>query len=351
MIHASPDTMPSSRSTRMEHTMLRAITPALLLTLLCGCKGQVTINYLKPARVTIDPSVQVLAPVDRAGQHLSGKAMSEFIDQIGYSGRFQVVEPAASAAAFSRYPAIVGMPITPEIAGGICADTKADGIITLENVQPEPSWEDAVKEVEHIRTEEYTEGGETKVREIREEYELAVATLTLRYSSFWSTYDCNAKVLDAFEVVVVHQAVGEGDTPALARAAISDQNALHFAAAHDIAQRYARRIAPTGSSVSRVFYRSGSPGIRSGSQAAASGDWDKARERWAAAVEDSEGTDKGKALFNLAVAHEEQGMLTEALGFAERADALLNNGASARYVTQLKKRVQMEKKLGRQLGE
>ena len=351
MNHASPDTMPPPRSTRMDTTMHRAIVPALLIGLLIGCKGQVTINYVKPARVTVDPSVQVLAPVDRAGQHLSGEAMSELIAQLGYSGRFQVVEPAAAAAAFARYPAIVGMPLSPEIAGGICEDTKADGIITLENVQPEPSWEDSIKEVENIRTEEYTEGGESKVREIREEYELAVATLSLRYSSFWSTYDCNAKVLDAFEVVVVHEAVGEGDTPAQARAAISDQNALHFAAAHDIAQRYARRIAPTGSSVSRVFFKSGSPGIRAGSQAAAAGDWDKARERWAAAVEDSEGTDKGKALFDLAVAHEEQGMLTEALGYAERADALLNNGTSARYVKQLKKRVQMEKKLGRQLGE
>ncbi len=331
--------------------MHRAIAPAFLLGLLCACKGQVTINYLKPARVTIDPDVHVLAPIDRAGQHLSGEAMSELIEQLGYSGRYQVVEPAAAAAAFARYPAIVGMPLTPEIAQGVCADTQADGILTLENVQPEPSWEDSVKEVEHIRTEEYTEGGETKVREIREEYELAVATLTLRYSSFWSTYDCNAKILDAFEVVVTHQAVGEADTPAQARAAISDQNALHFAAAHDIAQRYARRIAPTGTSVSRVFYRSGSPGIRSGAQAAAAGDWDKAREYWAMAAEDSEGADRGKALFDLAVAYEEQGQLGEALEAAKRADALLNNGNTARYVKQLSKRIEMEKKLGRQLGE
>ena len=331
--------------------MHRATAPALLLALLIGCKGHVTINYLKPAKVTIDPTVQVLAPIDRAGQHLSGEAMKELIDQLGYSGRYQVVEPAAAAAAFAKHPAIVGMPLTQEIALGVCADTTADGILTIESVQPDPTWSDTTKEVEHIRTEEYTEDGETKVREIREEYKLAVATLTLTYSAFMSTYDCNAKVLDAFEIVVVHEAVGEGDTPALARAAIADQNALHFAAARDIAQRYARRIAPTGSSVNRVFYKGGTSGIRSGSQAASRGDWDKAREYWALAAEGAEGKSKGKALFDLAVAHEEQGQLSEALDYAGRADALLNNKASARYVKQLKKRVEMEKKLGRQLGE
>lgn len=331
--------------------MIRARTLCLSAMLLAGCKGHVTINYLKPARVTIDPSVQVLAPIDRAGQHLSGEALSELIGQLGYSERFQVIEPVAAAASFAKHPAIVGMPLTQDIARGICTDTGSDGVLALESMQPDPSWTDATKYVEHIRTEEYTEGGETKVREVREEYEVTVATLTLRYSAFWSTYDCNAKVLDAFEVVVQHEAVGEGETPALARAAIVDQNALHFTAAHDIARRYAHRISPTGTSVERVFYKNGSPGLRSGSQAAADGDWAKARERWAAAVEDSQGKDKGKALFDLAVAHEEQGLLDQALEYAQRADHLLDNSASARYVKQLNKRVEMERKLGRQLGE
>ncbi len=331
--------------------MIRSRLLCLTALLLAGCKGHVTINYLKPARVTIVPSVRILAPIDRAGQHLSGEAMSELITQLGYSGRFQIIEPVAAAASFAKHPAIVGMPLTQEVARGVCADTGADGIVALESIQPEPSWSDATKYVDHIRTEEYTEGGETKVREIREEYELAVATLSLRYSSFWSTYDCNAKVLDAYEVVVQHEAVGEGETPALARAAIADQNALHFAAAHDIAQRYARRISPTGTSVDRVFYRGGSPGLRSGTKAAAAGDWDKARERWQAAVDDSEGKAKGKALFDLAVAHEEQGLLDEALELAQRADHLLDSSTSARYVKQLNKRLELEKKLGRQLGE
>jgi hypothetical protein len=329
--------------------MQRAIALALLM--LCACKGHVTINYMKPARVTIDPDVRVLAPVDRAGQHLSGEALSELIGQLGYSERFQLIEPAAAAVAFARYPAIVGMPLKQDTARGICSDTGAQGVIALESVNPEPSWSDSTKHVEHIRTEEYTEDGEIKVREVREEYVLAVATLTLRYSAFWSTYDCNAKVLDAFEVVVEHQAVGEGDTPALARAAISDQNGLHFSAIHDIAQRYARRISPTGSSVDRMFYRGGSAGIRSGSQAAAAGEWDQAREYWALAAESTEGAARGKALFDLAVAAEERGELTQALDYAKQADAILDNSASSKYIMQLKRRIEQERKLGRQMGD
>jgi tetratricopeptide (TPR) repeat protein len=344
------DTMAPKRAHR-KGFMTRATTLILAATLIAGCKGRVTINYLKPARVTIDPDVVVLAPIDRAGQHLSGEALTDIIDLLGYSGRFQLIEPTAAAASFAKHPTIAGMPITPEVARGICSDLEADGVLALESIQPSPSWSDAVKEVERIRTEEYTEDGETKVREIREEYELAVATLTLHYTSFWSTYDCNAKVLDAFEIAVVHEAYGEGETPAQARAAISDQNALHFAAAHDIAQRYARRISPTGSSVDRVFYKGGSPGIRAGSKAAAAGDWDRARARWATAPEDDEGKAKGKALFDLAVAHEEQGLLEEALDFAQRADHLLDNGATAKYIKQLKRRIEQEKKLGRQMAD
>jgi len=331
--------------------MNRSSFLCLSAAFLVGCKGQVTINYLKPARVTIDPAVQVLAPIDRAGQHLSGEALTELVSQLGYSGRYQIIEPVAAAASFAKHPAIAGMPLSPEVAGGVCVDTGSEGVVSLESIEPSPSWNDVTKYVEHIRTEEYTEGGETKVREIREEYEVIVATLTLRYSSFWTTYDCNGKVLDAYEVVVQHEVVGEGDTPALARAAIADQNALHFTAAHDVAQRYARRISPTGSSVDRVFYKGGSAGVRSGSHAAASGDWDKAREYWTMAIDDSEGKAKGKALFDLAVAHEEQGLLTEALDFGKRADQLLDNSVSARYVKQLKKRIEMETKLGRQLAD
>ncbi len=330
--------------------MNRAI-PLCLTVLLAGYKGHVTLNYMKPARVTIDPSVVTLAPLDRAGEHLSADALAELVDQLGYSGRFQVIEPAAAAASFAKNPAIAGMPLTQDIARGVCTDTSADGLVALENIEPQPTWSDTTKYVENIRTEEYTEDGETRVREVREEYELAVATLTLSYQTFWSTYDCNAKVLDAFEIVVVHEAVGEGDTPAQARAAISDQNALHFAAAHDTARRYARRIAPTGSTVDRVFYKGGSPGIRSGSQAAANGNWERARERWAAAVEDSEGKAKGKALFDLAVAHEQAGQLNEALDYAQRADRLLDNGTTAKYIKQLVRRIEQEKKLGRQLGD
>ena len=50
--------------------MNRAI-PLCLTVLLAGCKGHATFNFMKPARVTIDPSVVTLAPLDRAGEHLT----------------------------------------------------------------------------------------------------------------------------------------------------------------------------------------------------------------------------------------------------------------------------------------
>ncbi len=331
--------------------MTRAAALVLSFALLGACRGHVTLDFVKPANVTINPQVQVLAPIDRAGAHLSGEALAEVVHQLQDTDRFQLVEPAAAAVAFAQQPGLAGMPVHPDTAKGVCALTGAQGLLVLETMQPDPSWSDSSKHVEHIRTEGYTEDGEDKVREIREEYDLSVATLTLEYTAFWSTYDCNAKVLDAFEFLVVHKAVGEGDTPAQARAAISDQNALHYTAARDIARRYARRISPSGATVQRSYYRSGSGAIRSGAKAVASGDWERAQKHLTLAVEEAEGKTKGKALYDLALAAEAQGDLPAALGYAERADTLLANNATARYVRQLQKRAQQEKKLGHQMGE
>ncbi len=330
--------------------MKRALALSLSLTALGACRGHVALDFVKTARVTRPAKVQVLAPIDRAAAHLSSEALGELVNQLGATERYQLVEPAAAAKSFASHPGIAGMPVQPEVARGVCEDTGAQGLVVIEKTLPEPSWSEQNKHVERIRTEEYTEGGEDKVREIREEYEVLVATLTLQYTAFWTTYDCNAKVLDAFEFVVQHEAVGEGDTPAQARAAITDQNALHFAAANEVAQRYARRISPHGASVTRSYYKGGSPEIRAGAKAVANGNWERADKQWTLAVESAEGTAKGKALFDLALAKEAQGDLPSALQYAERADTLLDNGASAKYVRQLQKRIELEKKLGKQTG-
>jgi hypothetical protein len=157
-------------------------------------------------------------------------------------------------------------------------------------------------------------------------------------------------VLDSQEFVSEQVAVGEGETAALARAAITDQNALHFAAAHELAERYARRIAPVPSEVLRAYYKGGSPGIRAGADAVQAQDWEGASKAWGQAARAAEGRERGKALWNLAVAAEQRGELSLALDYASRADTLLRSRQSARYVADLTRRIAAEKKLGRQLG-
>ncbi len=330
--------------------MYRATASLGLLTALVGCKGRVSIEYLKPARVTIAPQVQILAPVDRAAANLSAESLHGLVQQLASSPRFQLVDPEQARVAYSRQSSLVGAPLSQGAAEGICEFTGAQGIVTVEAVRAEPSWSDSSKQVENIRTEEYTEDGETRVREVREEYQLAVATLTLDYHSLWTTYDCLGRILDAHELASVQVAVGEGATPALARAAISDQGGLHFAAAEDVAQRYARRISPSHTQVNRSYYRGGSSSIRAGVQGLAAGDWERAREHWTLAADESQGKTRGKALYNLAVAAEALGELSTALERAEAADQLLDSGASAQYVADLQQRIAREKKLERQLG-
>ncbi|MFH1467480.1 MAG: DUF6340 family protein [Pseudomonadota bacterium] len=320
----------------------------IALALAVGCRGHVTINFLQPARVTINPEIQVLAPLDRAREGLSGQSLDTLVEILAASERYRVIEPPAADRAFAAHPAMVGLPVGREVARGVCDDTGAQGLVVLESWHAEPSWSEVQKDVEHTFTEEYTEGGEVKTREVKEQYTVFVATLHLNTPAFFSTYDCNGRILDSFEAISHQEVSAEGPTPAEARAAIRDQNALHFAAAREVAERYAHRIAPLPSSVERAFYKGGA--LREGALSAAAGDWEKASERWQAAAKATEGKARGKALWDLAVAAEAAGDLSTALDFAERADTLLRSGASARYLAALKKRAKQQQRVDRQLG-
>jgi hypothetical protein len=324
-------------------------TLLLSALLLAGCRGHVTLHFLQPARVTIQPEIEVLAPVDRAREGLSAQSMEALVDLLAASERYRVIEPPAAEMAFAAHPSLVGAPVAAETAQGVCEATGAQGLVVLESWGAEPSWTEAQKDVEHIRTEEYTEGGETKKREVKERYTVFVATLHLHAAAFWSTYDCHGRILDSFEVISEQETSAEGPTPGEARAAIHDQNALHFAAAEEVAERYAHRVAPLPTSVVRPFYQSGA--LRDGAEAAAAGDWQLASARWQQAAEATEGKARGKALYDLAVAAEAAGDLPAALDFARRADALLRSGASTRYVAALQKRAKQQQRVEKQLGQ
>lgn len=133
------------------------------------------------------------------------------------------------------------------------------------------------------------------------------------------------------------------------RRAMPQSGAQVGRAASQVGADYAARIAPSWQWVQRRYYGGGDPRLKDAKRYVKAGDWEGAMRIWQGLLDSPDSKVRGRAAFNMALAHEAKSEFSEALDMARRAAVALNNGKSRDYVFTLEQRERDEARLARQM--
>ena len=162
----------------------------------------------------------------------------------------------------------------------------------------------------------------------------------------WRVYDAeNGAILDSERMYAGGNGVNVGST-ALDMVL---NNELASDIADGTALAYAARISPTWRAESRRLLGT-NRGLRAGIRAAKAGDWSGATAHWEHVASTGNPRQRGKALFNLAVAAESQGDLDTAIALAADANGMLSRPAPRTLSVRLRTRAADEVRLQDQLA-
>ncbi len=122
-----------------------------------------------------------------------------------------------------------------------------------------------------------------------------------------------------------------------------------MSAFEEAAKHYCERISPHYATTDRVIFTKGNRFLKKGYEQAALGNWDKAASIWDKSLEGNDPKNLSKACFNLALASEMNGLLPEALEWAEESHRLFPDTINQVYISILKNRLEQQEKILKQM--
>ncbi|MEL6349527.1 MAG: DUF6340 family protein, partial [Myxococcota bacterium] len=158
--------------------------------------------------------------------------------------------------------------------------------------------------------------------------------------------DCDGEIVDVFTLRAADAWEAEGDRRGIARTNAGEPEDHISALMITAGERYLRHISPFEATITRAYYRK-----PDGSKALGARRLEPAEKALLASVKTSDGKNKGKALFNLALVYEQQGRLDDAVKTARRANKLLDNDLSRELLRKLRFRRAQEQVITEQLGD
>lgn len=144
---------------------------------------------------------------------------------------------------------------------------------------------------------------------------------------------------------------GRGINPMVAAAAIVGQKKAITSMSFDLGVAYGKQLLPYTHRVSRSYYVRGTNNFKIAKRRARAGNWDGAAELWFIEVSHSKRKIAGRAHYNMAIIHEINGNLTEAIEWAEKSYTDFNNKKALRYLRILQQRKSQHDLLQRQLSD
>lgn len=339
------------------------IALAATLAMSTGCATAVSIQVLQPAQIDVPSNLQALAVIDRSQAKGTGEkvlaaveglvtgeqlgvdqagrqsAISAAVTGLSASPRFKVSQPSISSAVSESD--LLMSELSPEAAKRICARFSCDGIVALELF-------DSDSEVQGRKVEEEYEDdkGNKRKRLVHE------AVMEVEVTAAWRLYDAKQGIiLDYFGDQSRQQSFTEkGGTFEEAASKLPNQESWVSSAGQSFGAGYATRIAPTYIWVSREYYSSWDDRLKKAKDHVAANDWAGASAIWQGMLNDPDTKNRGKALYNLAVAKEVEGDLEGALNYARQAIIQLNNGNTRNYQAILMQRIADRDRVRKQLA-
>jgi hypothetical protein len=321
------------------------------------------LQVLEPALVTSPPEIRRLAVVDRSraknvGQGILGvlegavtgeaigadnagrsRAMTALVTGLRNSPRFEAAESFLPKKELES--SLFDTELSWGTAKSICKSADCQGIVALEAFDSDTTT--------NVRTEVETSTDDTGKEVSRT---IFIADRQTRVTTAWRYYDVvNKGIIDdlrTWDTAYTWTQRHEVKDTAISMLPPQTDTVAHVGEMAGSA--YARRIAPTYVWVTRSYYGSGDPTLKVGRNHVKAMDWPGAMDIWTDLHKNSpEPKVRGKAAFNLALAHEVRGDLRNAASWATEAAVLLANGRSRSYRALLDRRLADQVRLEEQM--
>lgn len=336
--------------------------PLLVAILALGaCTPKVNLEVLRPADIPVPAHIRTLAVIDRAepanvgegilsviegaltgegimaDRHAAGEAVRGLYEQVGSSPRFKVVQPSIDKK--TAESDIFDKELSWKAAKRIAKDAGADAIVALEafdsdsNVATQREVVEETVDGKTVRRNEWTASRDTQVL------------------SAWRIYDVKNEVVvdDLRDHNWTSSWNGSGSTEGQAISALPSVYDSVQVVGYGAGRDYGVRIAPSYIYVTRDYFVARDPRLKSAKAHVDARDWAGAMEIWEAMTKDPEPKLRAKAWYNIALAHEVEGRLSEAQGAIKKAVVEWSTGRTRNYLTTIEIRLSEERRLKEQL--
>ena len=180
-------------------------------------------------------------------------------------------------------------------------------------------------------------------------HEITVETLI---ENGWRIYEPSTQtVLDEFVFTGEIVSTGQGKTPARALENLGSRHDDFVVRSKEDGTKYGARLRPTERKIVREYYIKGSPNLEQAHRFASDQDWEQAVSLWEKDIQSTKSKTRSKACHNLAVWHEYQGRLEDALIWARKADETFSTKSSKAYVANLESRQERQILVNSQLSQ
>ena len=340
--------------------------PLLAATLLLSgaCMSTMHIRALAPAAVPMPDNLQRIATANRMlptagrdkfydllegvftgeGPGVDRAGADECVNVVGQalannSFRFEVTQ--AQLQLQGRTQEFFLAPLPARQVQEVCRQTNVDGLVVLEAFDSDMGLTRTSGE----RTDKDKDGKEHKVPTVRVEMRLKVVAGFRTYGA------AQGFIIDQAQLEERLAFQGEGDTYQQALGQLPPPEVGIRRVAQRAGDAYARRIAPSYVGIARDYYTGARKDdlMRRASLRADAADWPGAAALWQQAAQNPDSRISGRAFFNLAVASEARGNLTEAVGWAQKAASTAENRAARAYLRALQARQQANALIAEQL--
>jgi hypothetical protein len=326
------------------------IIPAVLL--LSSCKtNQLYINVLQPAPVTIPADIKRVGVINRSiatdetklvdiidkvfsleGADLDKDGALESInglrEDLARNDRFTEVKLLSDVDFRASRVGLLPPPLSWEIVERICKETNTDALFALERFDTDTRIEYSTS-----KTTIKTPLGAIPGLEHQALMETIIKT-------GWRIYNPSGKIiLDEFNFAESIVFTGRGITPVAALAALINRKEAVKEVSRQAGHTYALRIIPYHMRVTRDYYVKGTNNFKIAKRKARTGNWNEAGLLWEQETSNPKRKIAGRAHYNMAIINEINGLLGDAIGWAQKSYEYYNIKRGLRYARILENRL------------
>jgi len=327
---------------------LIAATAALSFT---ACTSERGLTVQRPAEVSVPANARRVVLLDRTQPRSGfsnsfegwtsresgmdkelGQEMNAVLQEaLGANGRFEVV------TAPGRYEGsgtgVLPEPMSWDTIIQVCSRMEADILIAFEALDTDVNIDQRERIIQDMHQGR-------PIGRARTEY-YATRKTTLKYG--WRVYDRRGRtILDMFTDRSTRNDERVGINKYDAKNGLPDKRGVIEELGALAAHTYARRFAPTSAVVERILYTGGDRRLRDAEKLTRRNDWEGAIRIWETMLTDPKAKLRGKACYNMAVAHEMMGDLSKAREVARRSTDEFGNKWGKGYAAEIEGRMKDE---------